>query len=215
MTHPPVVLGIDFGGTKIATAVCDLAGNKLASRRRRQPGRARRPRQLRPRRPGRAGSARAQAADAPLAAVGVSTFGIPFDDRVELAPAIDGWEALAIGRELRRGVPRRAGHGWRPTPRRPRRPRPAGARWPAVDPGRLPEPRHRAGGGDRGRRPGAGGQQRRGRRDRLQPARASRRRPRRRLRMPLEEMVSGQALHAGPASRPARAERPPRSFAAG
>ena len=31
MTHPPVVLGFDFGGTKIATAVCDLAGNKLAS----------------------------------------------------------------------------------------------------------------------------------------------------------------------------------------
>jgi len=31
MTHPPVLLGIDFGGTKIAIAVCDLAGNKLAS----------------------------------------------------------------------------------------------------------------------------------------------------------------------------------------
>ena len=31
MRHPPVVLGIDFGGTKIAAAVCDLAGNKLAS----------------------------------------------------------------------------------------------------------------------------------------------------------------------------------------
>src|SRR6266568_8838676 len=36
-----------------------------------------------------------------LAAVGAATFGIPFEDRVELAPAIDGWEALALGRELR------------------------------------------------------------------------------------------------------------------
>ncbi len=36
-----------------------------------------------------------------LAAVGVSTFGIPFDDRVELAPAISGWDTLALGRELR------------------------------------------------------------------------------------------------------------------
>ena len=31
MSHPQVVLGLDFGGTKIAAAVCDLAGNKLAS----------------------------------------------------------------------------------------------------------------------------------------------------------------------------------------
>src|ERR1700735_3301208 len=28
----PVVLGIDFGGTKIATAVCDLTGLRLATR---------------------------------------------------------------------------------------------------------------------------------------------------------------------------------------
>ncbi len=45
------------------------------------------------------------AAGAPLAAVGVATFGIPFDDRVELAPAIDGWESLELGRELRRAFP--------------------------------------------------------------------------------------------------------------
>ncbi len=32
MTFSPVVLGIDFGGTKIATAVSDLAGWRLASR---------------------------------------------------------------------------------------------------------------------------------------------------------------------------------------
>jgi len=28
----PVVLGIDYGGTKIATAVCDLSGRRLATR---------------------------------------------------------------------------------------------------------------------------------------------------------------------------------------
>jgi glucokinase len=98
----PVVLGFDFGGTKIATAVCDLMGNRLAS-------------------------ATVAAGTAPVsahaifdrgiraardllataapgsepAAVGAATFGIPFEDRVELAPAIDGWESLALGRELR------------------------------------------------------------------------------------------------------------------
>jgi len=97
---PPVVLGLDFGGTKIAAAVCDLAGNQLASAT-----------------VGSDGALGAQASfgrgiqvardllssTAPgseLVAVGVSTFGIPFEDRVELAPAIDGWHSLAMGREL-------------------------------------------------------------------------------------------------------------------
>jgi len=42
---------------------------------------------------------------AELAAVGVSTFGIPFDDRVELAPSIPGWDVLPLGDELRRAFP--------------------------------------------------------------------------------------------------------------
>jgi glucokinase len=101
MSLLPVVLGLDFGGTKIAVAVCDLAGNQLAS-------------QV----VASGGELGAQASfdrgihvardlldlrapGAELAAVGVSTFGIPFEDRVELAPAITGWEKLAIGRELR------------------------------------------------------------------------------------------------------------------
>ena len=120
--NSPVVLGFDFGGTKIATAVCDLIGNRLASATvctgagsgapaASEPGAAR------PRR-GPASDRGAQAifgrgiqaardllaASAPgseLAAVGAATFGIPFEDRVELAPAIDGWESLALGRELR------------------------------------------------------------------------------------------------------------------
>jgi glucokinase len=105
MAHPPVVLGIDFGGTKIATAVCDLTGNKLASgvvdslaeygARASFDHGVRAAREL----------LESQAAGAPLAAVGVATFGIPFDDRVELAPAIDGWASLQLGRELRRAFP--------------------------------------------------------------------------------------------------------------
>jgi glucokinase len=31
MSQSPVVLGLDYGGTKIAAAVCDLAGQRLAS----------------------------------------------------------------------------------------------------------------------------------------------------------------------------------------
>ena len=101
MAAPPVVLGLDYGGTKIAAAVSDLAGNRLASTT-----------------VGSGGALGARASfsrgielcrdllsvTAPgseLVAVGVSTFGIPFEDRVELAPAIAGWGKLAMGRELR------------------------------------------------------------------------------------------------------------------
>jgi glucokinase len=98
---PQVVLGLDYGGTKIAAAVGDLAGNHLASTT-----------------TGSGGALGAQASfgrgiqvardllreaapGSELVAVGVSTFGIPFEDRVELAPAIEGWDKLAMGRELR------------------------------------------------------------------------------------------------------------------
>ena len=101
MATSPVVLGLDYGGTKIAAAVCDLAGEQLASATVASDG---------------ALGAQASfgrgiqvardllsttAPDGELVAVGVSTFGIPFEDRVELAPAIDGWDGLAMGRELR------------------------------------------------------------------------------------------------------------------
>jgi glucokinase len=102
---PPVVLGLDYGGTKIAAAVADLAGNRLASTITDSGGAL----------GAQASFARGiqvardlLAATAPgsePAAVGVSTFGIPFDDRVELAPAIDGWGQLAMGRELRAAFP--------------------------------------------------------------------------------------------------------------
>lgn len=103
--HSPVVLGIDFGGTKIAAAVSDLHGNRLASMtiaaRAADGARATVDRGL--------GAARAllaeNAAGRPLAAVGACTFGIPSEDGVLLAPNIPGWGEIAFGSELRRAFP--------------------------------------------------------------------------------------------------------------
>jgi glucokinase len=105
VSQPPVVLGLDFGGTKIAMMVCELNGERLAASTVSSGGelgaRASFDRGIR--------AARALLADAAgergLAAVGVSTFGIPFDDRVELAPSISGWDKLALGHELRGAFP--------------------------------------------------------------------------------------------------------------
>jgi glucokinase len=105
MIQAPVVLGIDFGGTKIAAAVCGLDGTRLGSATVSSGG------ELGARASFDRGIATARdllastVPDAPLAAVGVSTFGIPFDDRVELAPAISGWGDLPLGRELRAAFP--------------------------------------------------------------------------------------------------------------
>jgi predicted NBD/HSP70 family sugar kinase len=108
--NSPVVLGFDFGGTKIAIAVCDLMGNRLASA---TVSTGAAPGTPRPVSDHGAHAifergiqaARDLLADAApgteLAAVGAATFGIPFEDRIELAPAIDGWESIALGRELR------------------------------------------------------------------------------------------------------------------
>ena len=97
----PVVLGIDYGGTKIATAVCDLSGRRLATRViDAEPDGGARAAFDRGVRAARALLAET-AIDRPLAGVGVSTFGIPSEDGVALAPAIDGWEDLAMGRDLR------------------------------------------------------------------------------------------------------------------
>ena len=101
MTHPSVVVGLDFGGTKTAVAVCDPTGRRLAhgvtDSMGEQGARATFSQAVQ--------AARAllgQAApDANVAAVGVSTFGIPLEDRVELAPAVPGWDRLALGAEVR------------------------------------------------------------------------------------------------------------------
>ncbi len=96
----PVVLGLDFGGSKIAAAVADLAGKRIAettvttdpslgARWNLDHGLT---------------AARVMLDDvAPgceLAAVGACTFGIPAAHGVGLAPAILGWEELALGDEL-------------------------------------------------------------------------------------------------------------------
>jgi len=117
--NSPVVLGFDFGGTKIAIAVCDLMGNRLASATISTgaavagPARGGEPAAVQPASEhgaraifdrGIRAARELLATAAPrseLAAVGAATFGIPFEDRVELAPAIDGWESLGLGRELR------------------------------------------------------------------------------------------------------------------
>jgi glucokinase len=106
MSLPPaVVLGLDYGGTKIAAAVCDLAGRQLAAAVVTSGG------ELGARtsfdRGIRAGRdlLDARAPGATLAAVGVSTFGIPFDDRVELAPVIAGWDELPMGALLHAAFP--------------------------------------------------------------------------------------------------------------
>ena len=105
MASSPVVLGLDYGGTKIAAAVADLAGNRLASTTTDSGGalgaQASFARGIQVAR----GLLAATAPGSEPAAVGVSTFGIPFEDRVELAPAIDGWAQLPMGRELRAAFP--------------------------------------------------------------------------------------------------------------
>lgn len=101
----PVVLGLDFGGTKTALAVSAADGTRLGAathdtlpeagaaaslHRAIEAGRA----LLDSVAPGRG-----------LAAVGVATIGIPGESGVALAPNIPGWEGLALGGELRAAFP--------------------------------------------------------------------------------------------------------------
>jgi glucokinase len=93
-----VVLGLDFGGTKIAVAVAASDGTHLGET----------VTTTDPSLGGRANFERGIAAarellaqtGGTLQAVGASTFGIPEPDGVTLAPAIDGWDGLQLEREL-------------------------------------------------------------------------------------------------------------------
>jgi glucokinase len=98
----PVVLGLDFGGTKVAAAVASADGRRLgAATVATDPTRGARwnlehgigaaLRLLDDVVPGR-----------PPVAVAATTFGIPGANGVALAPAIPGWEELALGPELSR-----------------------------------------------------------------------------------------------------------------
>ena len=100
MKEARAVLGMDIGGTKIALAVCDLDGHCVA-----QEEVATRPEEGGPMVLARAISAgRALLAgvegDYQLAAIGISTIGVPLDSGVELAPAIPGWEGVALARSV-------------------------------------------------------------------------------------------------------------------
>jgi len=101
----PVVLGLDFGGTKIAAAVSDLSGRRLGT------ATVASGRDLGAQESFRRGVAAGrelleqEVPGTVLAAVGACTFGIPFDDRVELAPTIPGWSSLAFGRLLGEAFP--------------------------------------------------------------------------------------------------------------
>jgi predicted NBD/HSP70 family sugar kinase len=98
----PVVLGMDFGGSKIATAVCDTAGVRLGAvtihNRAADGAQATLDRGI--------AAAHALLHDAapgrPVVAVGACTFGIPGEDGVQLAPTIPGWSEVRFGHELRR-----------------------------------------------------------------------------------------------------------------
>jgi glucokinase len=105
MQRRPVVLGADFGGTKIALAVAELDGARVGNTTVPVLAGDRAAHTF-----GRAVAAAEQLllAVAPgrqVAAVGAATFGIPYDDRVELAPNVPGWERLAFGAQLRRAFP--------------------------------------------------------------------------------------------------------------
>jgi glucokinase len=96
----PIVLGLDFGGTKIAAAVCDLDGQRLGSatvatlasdgaRACLERGIGVAQQLLDSAVPGRT-----------LAAIGACTFGIPGESGIALAPAVPGWEELQLREEL-------------------------------------------------------------------------------------------------------------------
>ncbi|TCC48874.1 ROK family protein [Kribbella capetownensis] len=105
MIRTPVVLGLDFGGTKIAVAVGDLSGRRLGTTTIDSLAEAGAEAAM------RRGLTAAQellaevAADGELAAVGAATLGIPYDDHVELAPTFPGWGELPFGRMVREAFP--------------------------------------------------------------------------------------------------------------
>lgn len=95
-----MVLGLDFGGTKIAAAVAELSGQRIGETTVETDASFGARWNL-----DRGLSAACVllddvAQDRELAAVGACTFGIPAAYGVGLAPAIPGWEELALGHEL-------------------------------------------------------------------------------------------------------------------
>jgi glucokinase len=101
----PVVLGVDFGGSKVAVAAADGVGTRLGSA-----TIAVRPDDSAQRTFDRGVAAAHDllaevATGRPLVAVGACTFGIPRMDGIDLAPNIAGWDRLAFGDRLRLAFP--------------------------------------------------------------------------------------------------------------
>jgi glucokinase len=96
----PLVLGIDFGGTKVALAVAGLDGERLIEQTvTTEPARGARWNIDRALAVARALVSEAGSTEQ-LAAVGACTFGIPLEEEVQLAVAIPGWGELALRREI-------------------------------------------------------------------------------------------------------------------
>ena len=105
MTEPGLIVALDFGGTKMATAVAGSDGEILdAATIPTQPaeGADRAIQRILDAATGLAG--REQGIDQ-VAAVGVSTMGITRADRVLFAPNVPGWERLAIPSIVRERFP--------------------------------------------------------------------------------------------------------------
>ena len=102
----PVVLGLDFGGTKIALAVADLSGRRLGVRSIDSQAESSGAAEAMARGLSAARELLAEVASADeLAGVGAATLGIPYDDRVELAPTFPGWGELPFGQLIRDAFP--------------------------------------------------------------------------------------------------------------
>jgi glucokinase len=94
-----LLVGFDFGGTKLATVLADLDGTRLAGEV--LPTEAERGAEQAVRRAIAAARDLLSSRGAGVAAVGVATMGITRDDHVELAPNVPGWDRLALPQLLR------------------------------------------------------------------------------------------------------------------
>ena len=102
MTRDGFVLGVDFGGTKVALATATAAGERLRSTRieTRAPDGA----DEVLRRTVEAAHGLIEATPGRLLAAGISTFGVVRDGRVHLAPNVRGWDDLPLPALLREGL---------------------------------------------------------------------------------------------------------------
>jgi glucokinase len=92
------VLALDFGGSKMALALCRRDGGHLAEMvLETEPAAGARSNLERA---VAAGRSLVESSSEPLCAVGACTFGIPLDNGVALSPAVPGWDELPVRRLL-------------------------------------------------------------------------------------------------------------------